>query len=569
MTTSRRNFLEGALAAPMLRALLHASPAALVAQAVVNRAFAQAAAGGEAPQVNYLALVTYGGPPRWAFDQFLKVRDSDVMAANPMIVTRFTGAGENLGAEYATINHQGVLAPYMWGTSVFNGAGAKRPLTDLLSHMVAFRGYGTGVDGHQSNAARQLAPINGLGSVTGTFADVSNRTFKAVQIPGGQSSATGYRSNRGTGITSVNSVYDIDSFEELLRPFGKRDETKRLTDKRAQYKHYMAEASRLMKGGTLGSVPGTDPLRVDHEAALRLLNAGLENLGANWPEIFGRYMKLIRDTILDRTVPGISDQAIVTKDDGKSQETEFSMQFPSLYSFPTPGQDLRDIFANMDIRAMARTFAIAEFLFTSGLGGCIETLAAGPANIEYYSNRDFTPGTNTTFASVKRTSYFSFDQHFVGAKSGLYMNSCYYRGLAAGISELMDRLKAKNAFQNTVIHVTGEFSRLARVSGGGSDHGFDAMSSSVFTGRHTGAPVVVGNVMKNGPNATYAGTFGYKAPTKIGGSPAGLLTPANVAASIVHIAGLSENPYSNTAPSLVSANGTQVRAVTEDARLVT
>jgi hypothetical protein len=552
-----------------LRVVGTATPAALVTQAVIKRAFAQADAGIHFVDVNYLALMTAGGIPRWHFDQFLKIRDSETMTGNPMIVTRFTGSG---GTEYATTNHQGVLAPYLWGTSVFNGAGAKRPLTDVLQHMIAFRGYGTGVDGHSSNCARQLAPIPGAGSLTGTFADVSAKTFKALQLPAGQSSLTGYRSSRGTGLTTVTGYGATDSFQDLLRPFDKRDDTKNLVLTRAKYKQYTSEAARIMKAGSYGTISGTDPLRVDHESALKLLDAGLESLGANWTEIFNRYVKLISDTMKDRTVPGISDAAVVTQDNGTSLETDFSLQFPDLNTFPTPGLDLRDVFNAVNVDNLARVFAISEFLFTNGLGGSIEATQLAPENLQLSISRAIIGGVNTPNAPTLKTSSFAFDQHSVGAKSGLYMNTCYFRGLAAGIGELVDKLKAKNVFGNTVIHCTGEFSRTPRESGGGSDHGFDAMSASVFTGRHTGAPVVVGNILQSGSaggvGANYSGTFGYKAPTKIGVSPAEFLTPANVASSIVSMMKLPENPFGTAAPPLVSVVGNQVKVTTEDPRMV-
>ena len=63
--------------------------------------------------------------------------------------------------------------------------------------------------------------------------------------------------------------------------------------------------------------------------------------------------------------------------------------------------------------------------------------------------------------------------------------------------ELVDALKSKNMFDDTVIQVMQEFNRAPKTSGAGSDHGISGQSCTYFSGAIK-KPFISGNICVNG-----------------------------------------------------------------------
>jgi hypothetical protein len=109
----------------------------------------------------------------------------------------------------------------------------------------------------------------------------------------------------------------------------------------------------------------------------------------------------------------------------------------------------------------------------------------------------------------------------------------YYRAYASCLLELIDRLKAENIWNDTVIDTAGEFNRAAKGIGTGSDHGWQGASAAIYSGAITG-PIVLGNIKKEtGATSAYPGTWGYGAP--VTGLPSGQLTLGHVAATLAFL----------------------------------
>jgi hypothetical protein len=128
--------------------------------------------------------------------------------------------------------------------------------------------------------------------------------------------------------------------------------------------------------------------------------------------------------------------------------------------------------------------------------------------------------------------------------------NAYYRGITAGILELISKLKAKNTFANTLIQFQSDFGRITRTSNTGSDHGFNQMVTSAISGGFSGGPYVVGNVSRTGLNGDYAGTQGLGASIK-DYNQKGRPTPMAPASTVAELLAVDHNPYANSAAPLV------------------
>ncbi|MNT35536.1 hypothetical protein D3C72_1715670 [compost metagenome] len=101
------------------------------------------------------------------------------------------------------------------------------------------------------------------------------------------------------------------------------------------------------------------------------------------------------------------------------------------------------------------------------------------------------------------------------------------------------------------MQIQGDFGRSARADGTGSDHGYNQMVTSAFSGAFTNGPIVVGNIKQSGSEEKYSGTQGLAAGIP-GYNQKGMPSPSMAASTITALLGAPHNPYANTAEPLVS-----------------
>lgn len=567
--TSRRELLLGS--ASLLGTSYFAAqlpPIRKLIDVILADVIRTAGANGQTVTSKYIYMPFPGAPPRWVFDQFLKLSPTDTINPSIMASTIYTSSGGSYqGAAYQTIDYKGMPVPPLWGTQVYTASGGKRMLSDLLDCMITFRGYGTGVDGHTANAAKQTNPISSIGSVSGHMADHSATLFKAIQFPnaGGFS---GYNSIIGTGLTALAYTGRQDYATQVLAAFGSRGETAALNALRGRYSDYISDAQNILRGLASVDHPDFQPTSDDQRNALVKIKLGVQNIDQVWSGLFNKYLSIAENTFRDRTVPGFTDQPIPVGQDTGANETLWSLQTDFGVLYPTPGQDIRDWANQMDLSLIASTFALAEFVITNDLSSSYEMY------LDYIHGLtgSFIRDTNGPFASpVSKTTSFVVDQHQTGIMASLFPTACLFRAVGGCILELIESLKAKNLFSSTVLHLGQDFGRLPRNTGGGSDHGFDGMISSIFTGLQSGGPKVIGNILSEGSNggapSGYSGTFGYKAPTMVAGVST-MLSPAHVTSTLAQLLRLPSNPWGNVAHPLIVVDGSSLQYQAE-AKLVT
>lgn len=553
----------------------------------------------------YVLINLPGGPARWSFDQPIQTSPSDPMTARSYgVATHLAeGGGSLVGPAFGHHAHaNGLLMPYLWSSSVASATGGQRPMAQLLQHMIAFRGYGTGQDSHPGNSARQTRPLPSLGSLGGYVADYSNSVIKALQFPV-INDFSGYFSLKGRAQQIVHGVDHTNLSERAAnlaaRALGtfntlEHAEARSLLALRGRHEDVVNAVHAQIDHHIQQRYPGYEELGRARNDAMQTLQKGISGLVEAWPVLLNKYLGLLTATARSRSVVGLNNLPIivpdenVTETDWRRDESNYCMGSGSRIH-PAYGWDLRELVDQVDVLRMAQFFALSEFLLTRGYTRTIETGSFGwfenlRMKIRRENGQDITPGSNPW-----RSFGLDLDGHSHGVVTGAFLYGTLYRTLSAGLLELTDQLKntarqgGGNLFDDTVIQIGGEFSRTARqlevatgagtrIISSGADHGFDAMATSILTGRNQSGPMVIGNISVTNPyQSLWTGMWGYKAATKVHGVDR-VLSPTDVVCSISEILRIPANPWINQAHPLVfldPTTGLVRRGDVEAARIVT
>lgn len=510
---------------------------------------AQAEANGTEGSRNYINILMAGGPLRYTFDAWMRTNPSDPqLDYNPMVATKFVSSGGRVvGTEYATFNYNGVLVPHMFSHSVTTSAGS-RALTDLLNHMLVVRGFGTGFDGHLFNATIQQAPVGGVASLMGLAADYSKKTFEAIEWPdrgayGNYASMNGKALNKLTG-NPLNSL-----LEGFGGPQGGRTKGRSLKE-RNQESFELAQAR--LRAYAQSDFAGAGILAKNLSNASALMKKGIGNIGAYWDGAVARYRGLMEASLRQQGLVGINDVPMIS-----AQSEHWRVHVADGNRGMTIGanSDLRESIKTMTCPgALAEGFALAEYVLKEGLVSTLNLQMGDPDNL---TMMDAANGVTAKHLAIK-------DMHETGSIPGVLITTAYYRALCAGMLELIDQLKKSKVngvdlWSETVIQVISEFNRTARTNGSGSDHGFDQLVTSAFSGAIQKGPFVVGNIYKSGHGGGYTGTQGRAAPIE-GYNQKGMPSPT-MAASTVAALLRTKNPYENLAEPLVRLSGNDLQVL--------
>jgi hypothetical protein len=510
-----------------------------MATGFIQKAEAASALAGD-PR-NYINVMLAGAPSRYVFDQWVRTNASDpALIANPMVATKYiSSGGRATGLEYATFNYNGVMVPHMFSHSVASGDGSQRPLTDLLKNTLVIRGYGTGLDGHPFNAQQQQSPVGGISSIAGAAADYSKKYFEAVQWPD-RGAYQAYTSMEGKALNKISGNSPLNSLMEGFGPAA----APAARNLRERNQAAFDKAAAVLKSYANSNNFGASSLNNNMDNAMALMKKGVKDIDGYWSQAVARYQTVIQNSMRASGLLGISDTALIS-----SETSQWSV---STAANPTgliisSNFDLRSAVTTMTPSTfMAQGFALAEYILKEGLGTSIELFAPDIPNLSLAP----IGGASTLHNGVT-------DMHETGAMASLVICTAYYRGLAAAILELSRSLGETN-WNNTVLQVMGDFSRMARSSGTGSDHGFTQMATSVYSGAITNGPFVVGNVRKTGVNANYGGSQGVAASID-GYNQAGPPTPIMAASTVAALLNIPKNPFENLAAPLVKLEGGQLK----------
>ncbi len=537
----------------------------IMAHLVAGRIQAALAQTKEVELRNYVQIGMHGAPNRFCFDHFLKTRDSESMIQNPMVHTQFGGGAPAGDPVYALEKHtradgSTLLIPPLWNRGLRTSAGIRQP-HELLANMITIRGYGTGVDGHPTNAVRQTLPSTSQISIAGLAAQYSTRLFHAVSFPYNQS-FSGFRSPTRRAPVTLRATAEANLVELLLDPFRQRPETSPLFGLRSRYADLMDHARHFLQTA-FQSDPTTQRFSRDLAAeATKQISKGVSGLNENWGPTYNRYHSLVHEAARRLDIQGLSSQPLVNS---KKTDRRFSLSATELRTpILDPGYDIRSGLATWSCNGMAQMFAFLEHVLKENL---VTSLEVGGYML---TPRGITIRTQGATHHV----IHSFDEHLTGSYCALMLDSAFFRALSTGLMELTAALQehaapnGKTVFENTVIHLTSEFGRSPREDGSGSDHGFNAMITSLLSGAIQGGPYVLGNILRTGlPGTAYSGTWGLTAPTKVGGANVNM-NPAYVAATVSELLGSPHNPWANIAQPLAKIESGNLVLNTEPGGIV-
>lgn len=488
---------------------------------------------------NYININLNGGPLRVQYDLWLRTNaDDPAILSHPMAGNSFlynATTGLVTGSEYRTYDYNGTLVPHLFSTL------SSADQDSLLSQFLVIRGYGSGADGHPLNNQLQTLPLAGEPSLSGMIIDKSDKYFKGVQYPnrgGGYSSAKSISIN-GLGYTSSGQNPLNNLFQTIA--VGASHPTR---DVRDRYSSLFSSVRRQLDVAAPGS-KAAQIARKGMDDAYDLFNQGAPDVATWWAVNLPLYQATIESYIRDANIPGITsnhekDLPLRLVSNGS---TLYRMRTGAGSDFTfTNGTDLvQCILANGTIQELAEGLAMAEFCISNGYSSVAE-IGMGVL--------DGILPTPTSAVSAKMGH--NLDMHGTGAYASTLLNSLYFRGLLGGLLRLKTQLQAAGKWNTTIVQVVGDFSRTFRAGGEGSDHGFNQMVTSIFTGVVQGGPYVVGNISTVGQNGL-AATQGYAAPIQ-GYSVSGRPKVTTMASTVYALTDVNKNPWINQAAPLVTLN---------------
>lgn len=520
--SSRRKFMEraGTLGAAAL-----SNPFPLLLQGLVNSFVEKAIAQATGNQSRYLFRYhMMQAPPRWIFDLPLRPHAGMTVQANNAVKTHFQalapGATNYTVPIYGTVPirfdkgtsfEQIIQMPHMWSYDIPTTSGSPVQIEDALANnMGIFRGFTMRRDGHENNKpATDLAPGSGI-SVSGAVADsyLNSRLLPAVAF--GRVGAQGFRAASGIGISTPGSGSPIQS---LLQPFISPSSSPVPSimggaTRRAAMDTAVSAAMDALKDYTNTSHTAADALFQMRHTADQYFRTGFGNLSLTYTNLYNKYLGLCTSAV--RAVhAGVNDAPVLntlTNDPNCGNIITGASFLPAGYDF---SQMCSTAVVDTDLPA---TFAIAEYLFTSGYTACI-TQASGH-------------GLTGCFHPAGSGSYFASgsDEHGINVYQSMMANTSWYRAFGACFHEFVKTIKqTAGLWDNMVFLLCSEFERSPQggLAGyGASDHAWYGNHFTMWSGAIKKS-FITGNIRIHGGtdrDALYNGTIGTAANTNHGGS---------------------------------------------------
>ncbi len=466
------------LGSPLLWNPTKALMRALIDGIIVN-------AEAQTSQVQPRTLINYhlgGAPLRTFWDLPLSPYANQTLARSAFINTGFSNSQPNYRTLPVALPGGTIHMPYLWASKIATPSGSTN-MTDLLQNALMIRGVQGNSDGSHAKGIQEMTrPTANAPSLMGLVADASNRQVQSVLSGNIQ---TGVDTAFKSAHASQTIVRNMNSpMQEILGPFDRSGDpvSAGFMSRRVALDSLVQRALATLGQYAASSAPGSEALYGMRNTAEQALKNGINSALSAYPIAFNKYRKLISDCV-DLKMIGITDQFVsnpgiaeaITASDGGTKISN-----PNLATV---------IGASTYPGALAHNFAIAEVLSTQGLSSSIALNNAAITGLAYSSSSD-TGG------------FWDLDEHAGGTHLSMIVNSFLYQALSSCIFELINTLKAKNLFTETVIYVTGDFGRKPGDKPG-TAHAHEACNFSIFSGAIT-APSVIGNI-SNGGTETFNG----------------------------------------------------------------
>lgn len=478
-TMSRRRFLASLTAAPLLG--YSASPVAALVSTILAGQSQKAWADSLGLSPRRLLLISeFGGPAAYMFDQFLTPYSTTNFTPNAMVGTQFAVQnGRYIGTEYVTHAVKGINVATMWTHSVPAAGGGLRPLSQLLDNLLSVQGINTRSGGHGQSAYWANLPPGAKQSTPALAGDAYPSPFAALNL-----GVNYYDYHSQAGKTSVRPSMSgsgaNNPLTKLLDPFSKVGSTtfkSKKADALIGFDRLWPMLDRLALSGHVGA----QGIIQNRASAVELLNRNFGNLVNQWDALRSKYQDLVTRAIFDPNNPLVGFNDMPIGEGGTGDPGLYQVNGNVNYPLELAG-DVRDVIdAATTIYGLAENFALTEFAFVNNLCGSIAMDIDGLSNLK-----------NVMVSGGDRIGMQS-DQHQTGMYGSMYFNCLRFRAMASCVLELIDRLKAINAFDDTVVRWGGEFIRGTRIDQTGSDHGWEGARYNFYSGKING-PKVIGTL---------------------------------------------------------------------------
>ncbi len=500
-SNSRRSFLRNSALAT---AAISLSPIDILTNNLVNGIIEKTIADEKNIDLGkyYVHLALAGGPPRWMFDLPLipnglknsSNQNGDEFGKGPMLVTQMSDY-QSLSADYNLFQFMGYYFPHLWSTTVPTSDGGSKPMTELLRHMIMFRGLNLGADGHGMNRVKHVSPTPSGISLNGLAADEVGTPIPSIYM----NSSLGYKSRSGVSAANVSSSNPLST---MLSPF-KLDSGQSFNNE--QIEGFVDRALNLLQRRAAQVDAKNKNMFNDRYSAKRLFKKEFGNLNETFSSLRAKYENLIKRSMSEHNLVGVDMQPLIS--DG-SFKFRVQSNLDNGQIMIQEGVDIRDHIVidgrtrgmlnaessqgNTTIGNLASSLALAEFSILNNISNSVTLGSIGHLSNLQLATRDF--GLRTGRISNN-------DAHASGYISTMFYFSKYYKALSACLLEFTDVLKNntignKSYFEKSVIHIGGEFNRIARANGSGADHGWQGSNTSVITGM-ADRPHIIGNIKKS------------------------------------------------------------------------
>lgn len=483
---SRRAFLENSIKSFGLLGISSVLSNSIV-QAIASSAYAVGAndLGSSDPRYIYFSLD--GAPPRWFFDSPLTPTTNftgGITAANK---AEFVGGGfgtyiDVVGGK-ASVDYrnwkvpgQNLYLPPVWGTHPMKGGFAH-----CLSGAMFIRGIDMEINNHEISRLRNQSPVIGGLSVGGLVASKAKSPLQAL-ISGSVGNA--FRSDSNASAVpvdhSVDSAKNTNSMTRMASYFNakKVHSSAALAQVMDAFDDYAKENNIVPHGAS------ETKDRVDS-----LITKGVSKFADQWGPVYAKYLGLVRSAYGDSRNTQLFKRTGVLSISGLQDDKRIQYADKKMATVADLNSMINE---ESTIANLAATFAALEILYLSGLAQVATFSLSASSNI---------------LVDGKTKTGITNDQHSTGSLVSTLVTTYYYRAILLCTEELIAQFKVAGIYQKTFIQFGSEFNRNPRVDGSGSDHGVAGGSSLILSGAMSGVSVV-GNILKNGTDSRYAGSWG-------------------------------------------------------------
>lgn len=462
----RRSFLK------QLSVALFATPALdIIVESIIDGSLNTAVAQSNQTS-RYLMLQMPQAPARWMFDLPLNPL-GETIAPNAGVGTCFGKTGNiYTRLRYATTNHAGLRVPIIWKNDVPHSNGQSRRMRDLLDNMFILRGIDVKNNGHTASNKLNFQPPGASTSITALTSDNSSAPVDAIEM-----NSVDYvlKSRKGSTVASVGN--DVNVIKQLVDVF-QVDSGNSLQSKKAQLSQELKKAYEALGKESTSHNSQADQVVDNLQKAREIFKNGFGNVDTLWGESYTKYKSLVERSFA-HDMPDFNDAVVK-----QATVTNLSQVRGDRYN-----NDLRNLANASQLLDMAKVFTFAEFVWKEKLTNSLV------CRIKPYTQIAGKAGT--------------FDDHETGGMATLMLNSMAFRAMSACLLEFIDAI-GEEEFNNTVIHLSGEFNRSPRSDGSGSDHAGNAQSTTLISGKFPKLQIV-GDIIRDSGSQGYSGTYGVGA----------------------------------------------------------